>query len=494
MTRNVKTASAALARTRRPSRINDGLENVAAGLGTVRDKRSHTFYAMPRTLTNWELENMYRGSWLCKRIVNVPADDMTREGVQLFFDDDEDGKSQFAVEQAEKALCLWDKVNEALRWSRLYGGSVIVLLTKGATLDQPLDVETIRQGDLLGMHVLDRHRISATNLLIRDLSDPSFGLPEYYILAESSVRVHHTRVLRFNGQKLPFFAWQANGMWDDSELQHVLDSVTNVDSASASINSMLYEANVDVIMSKGLADTLASEGGEAKITKRYQVAATMKSFNRMLLLDGEETYEKKQNQFTNLDKIWMNFMVDVCGAADIPMTRLFGQSASGLNATGDNDIRNYYDMIKSKQNKDLRPRLEYLYDILLRSIFGTRPEDFRFDFKSLWQISDTEKATIENTRATRDQTYVNLGIVPAAVVAKDLKEHGTYVNLTDEDIQLVAELEEDMREHRDKVNEAELENAKNPQPSDPNADPSVDPSAEPDADDPTDPKVNPKKE
>ena len=88
--------------------------------------------------------------------------------------------------------------------------------------------------------------------------------------------------------------------------------------------------------------------GEAVLTKRFQVAALLKSFNRMLLLDGTESYEKKQNSFANLDKVIQQFMIDVSGAADIPMTRLFGTSATGMNATGDNDVRNYYDMVSAK--------------------------------------------------------------------------------------------------------------------------------------------------
>ena len=97
--RTVKTADAALAMTRRP--VGDGLENVVAGLGTDRDKRSYSTWADPRVLTRVELESMYRGSWLAKKIVNAVADDMTREWLHVIFDDDSE-ESQFAVEQAEK--------------------------------------------------------------------------------------------------------------------------------------------------------------------------------------------------------------------------------------------------------------------------------------------------------------------------------------------------------------------------------------------------------
>lgn len=445
--RTVKTADAALASTKKPVRAYDGLENVVAGLGTDRDKRSYSVWAQPRPLTRVELENIYRGSWLGKRIVNTVADDMTREWLHVMFDEDTDGKSQFAIEQCEKKHALKSKVNAALKWARLYGGSLIIIGTNDTKdLSKPLNVERLGKGSLKYLQVVDRWRVAPDGAINRDIESQNFGLPETYLLAESTVRVHHTRVLRFNGQKLPYFSWLQNGMWDDSELQHVIESLMNCDTATQGIATMLFEANVDVIKAQDLVELLATKDGEAKVTKRFQLASMMKSFNRTLLLDGTEEYEKKSNTFANLDKIMQQFMVDVCGAADIPMTRLFGQSAGGLNATGDNDVRNYYDMISSKQEAEVRPQLDYLYEIICRSELGTMPDDFRFDFNPLWQISATEQATIDKTNAERDQIYLTAGVVTEGLVAAELKERGTYRNMTDEDVELAAELSKPMGE------------------------------------------------
>lgn len=440
--REVKTADAALAMTKKP--VGDGLENVVAGLGTERDKRAYSVWADPRILTRQELENMYRGSWLAKKIINVVADDMTREWLHCLFDGEELGT---VIEQAQKRFALKRKINESLRWSRLYGGANIIIGTRDKNLAKPLDVKNVKQGDLRYLHVVDRWRMSASGSLNRDLESPNFGMPDSYVIAESTVQVHHTRVLRFNGEKLPYFAWLRNGMWDDSVLQHVMDSLMNCDTTTQSVATLLFESNVDVVTSEGLADVLARKDGESILTKRFQVAALLKSFNRMLLLDGTEKFEKKQNSFANLDKVIQQFMVDVSGAADIPMTRLFGQSAAGLNATGDNDIRNYYDMVSAKQESELRPQLEYLYEVLVRSELGHMPDDFRFDFNPLWQLSEKDQAEVEKSRAERDDKYVNLGVVSETLVAKELMERGTYRNMTDEDIDMVEELSKPMDEN-----------------------------------------------
>ncbi len=436
MARNVSTEVAALSRTTRAA--SDGLENLVAGLGTDRDKRSYSAYGFVYTISRPELEAMYRSSWLAKRVVNTVADDMTREGWDLTFDDDS-GDGHKAITRAEKRLQVYAKVNSAIRWARLYGGCIIVMGTKGAKLNEPLDPAKVRKGDLRYLQVLDRWRCAASPTITMDLEDPNFGLPEYFIVAESSVQVHHSRVLRFDGQELPYFQWRQNAMWHDSELQHTYGALMDVDATTASLASMMFEANVDVVTSEGLQNTLATKQGEELVSKRYQLAGLMKSINKMLLLDGKEKYEKKSSSFANLDKVMDKFMDSVCGASEIPRTRLFGQSAAGLNATGEGDEKNYHDVVSSKQETDLRPQLDKLYAVLLPSELGAMPDDFEFDFNPLKQISDKEQAAIDYQRAQSDQIYFNMGVLDEAMVGKSLKDRGTYA-LTDEDIDMLQEL------------------------------------------------------
>lgn len=457
MARHVKTIGAALAKTTTPVVGRDGLENVVSGLGTTHDKRFFTTWATPRILQRHELENMYRGSWLAKRIINAVADDMTREWGHYIFDDGKkkDTTRPFAVEQELKKLMVKSRVNEALKWGRLYGGSLIILgvddVKKPEDMRRPLQIESRGKGCLRYLRVVDRWRVSPADSGVTDLNDPDFGLPNEYIIAESSVKVHHSRVLRFNGQKLPYFAWMQNGMWDDSELQHVLDSLMNCDTATQAVASMLFESNIDIIKSPDIANLLASKDGEAKVLKRFQVASMMKSFNRTLVLDGKEEYEKKSNTFANLDEIINQFFIDVSGAAEIPMVRLFGQSATGLSATGDLDLTNYYDMIKSRQESELMPCLDRLHHLLCRSIFGTMPENFRFAFNSLWQMSEKEQSEIEKARAERDHIYLTEGVIDVGLAARELNERGVYRTMTSEDVQAAEDMAEDLLEQAEEL-------------------------------------------
>jgi len=445
MTKPAKTIGTALNRQAPgpiPRAMADGLENAVAAMGGSRDKMSYNTWEMGRKLTQVELQNMYRSSWLAGKIITIPAEDMTREWRTVLVDED-NGDMKALFEKAERKFKIKSKVNEAVMWARLYGGSVIIIGTKDgmSAPKNELKVENVRRGDLRYLHVLDRWRITPGTRRTTDIMSPNFGLPETYIIADSAVEIHWTRVIRFNGRKLPYYPWIENGFWDDPILTQIMDSLMQRETSTKAVATMMFEANVDVISGADMNNLLTMKGGEALLAKRFGAAALMKSFNRTLLLDSTESYEKKSNAFSNLDKIMQEFMSDVAGAADIPVTRLFGQSPAGMNATGEADIRNYYDRISNEQEADLRDPITYLDQILYQSEVGdTYPEDFTWEFNSLWQMSDKEKAEVEKARAERDKIYLDAGVIHAGVVARELHDRGTYATLTGDDVELIEEL------------------------------------------------------
>src|SRR5690606_930445 len=61
------------------------------------------------------------------------------------------------------------------------------------------------------------------------------------------------------------------------------------------------------------------------------------------LMSKEDDFQQFTLQnFTGINDIYESFMLDVSGAAQIPVTKLFGRSPAGFQATGESDLRNYY--------------------------------------------------------------------------------------------------------------------------------------------------------
>lgn len=458
-----KSIGAAMAQTRRPVKDNtpawmfkandalaarqsagDSLTNLISGLGTGRDKRAHNFYGFPRPLTRWELENMWRSSWLCKRIIKSKVDDSCREWREFDFEDGDTKPRIDALCKAEKDMHVVAKFVEAQYWSELYGGALMVMGTsdvkKPEDMMLPLDPTTVKKDGLKWMHVLDRWRCSAGADVERDLTSPNFGLPQSYQISDTSLIVHHSRVIRFNGEKLPYYSWTANAMWDDSAMQHVMDSLSDCDAVTQGIASMVFEANVDVLTAKGIETLLTTKDGVEKIRQRFLLAMEMKSNTKTLLINEGDTYEKKSNNFANLDKVLEKIQDNVCGASETPRSRLFGTSPGGLNSTGDNEMNMYYENIKARQVHKQGPKVDQFDEIFVRSVLGTMPDDFSYKWRPLQHVGDSEQSTIDYQNAQRDQIYVQMGAVDEGLVAGNLKEKGVYPGMSDDDVKMAQEL------------------------------------------------------
>lgn len=421
----------------------DGLENLVAQMGTEQDKRHHSKFINSKRLSadgnQHELTAMYIANWLAGKVVDIIPDDMTSEWRSFIGEIDPDVVK--LLEDEEDRLELVAHFNEAHKWARLYGTSFIVMsIDDGQTPDMPLDINKIGPGGLRHIKAIDRHRVS--NAEVVPTSDPmniNFGMPEFYRFNETSVRIHHSRVLRFDGVKLPFNEFKRNNYYSASVLDRLYEALIDFNTATHSSASMIYEANVDIVKVDGLMNLLQTAEGESRLRKRFTLAGMMKSFNNMLLLDNKEDFTTKTNTFSGLPELMDRFALYLSAGTDIPATRLLGSSASGFNATGEGDLKNYYDKLKSDQVKVYKPRLD-VFDIIMAKSLGLSDDvDLDYEFNSLFQMTPKEIADLQFTDAQRDAIYLDRGVITEEIVAKELKQNKTYTNITDE---FITELEE----------------------------------------------------
>ncbi|MDO8800060.1 anti-CBASS protein Acb1 family protein [Phenylobacterium sp.] len=420
-------------RTGRPGGLTmDGLSNVISGVGTSVDKRSYDTYTLTAPITQGEVESAYRTSWLGRKIHDLPPFDMVRE-----WRDWQAKADQIEKLEAEEARHgLRNKIRKALTWARLYGGAALILGVKQGSPDQPLTASA-GLGALKYVHVVTRHQLTITEMD----SDPEsdfFGQPLFYEMSslKGQVRIHPSRVIAFVGQPIPEGSMGVSGQdtfWGDPLMQSVRDAVSNADLSQNGIASLVHEAKIDTLSIPGLSNSLATVEYEQRLIKRLQVANLAKSLLNTRVLDSEEKWETRQLSFTGMPDLMDKFLQIVAGAADIPVTRLLGTSAKGLNATGEGDNDNYDEMISARQEMDLRPCLERLDAILIPSALGSRPPEVHFIFAPLEKSDPKEQAEIADKRADTAKKYVDSGLVPLVAMAKAVQngliEDSTYPGL-----------------------------------------------------------------
>jgi len=375
---------------------NDSLTSLTSQMGTERDKAATVFYTHP-VMTDDQIVAAYRSSWLPRKIVDIPALDACRKWRNWQAEDDQIE----LIEAEEKRLNLKGKILETFTKARLFGGAGLYIGTGDGNLSAPLEPESIGKGGLKYLTVLSRQDMSAGEIS-QDVLSEYHGWPTYYEVtgAAQMVRIHPSRLVLFIGAKQPHsLATTFNQGWGDSVLTSTLNAIHNADSTSRNIASIIFEAKVDVIRIPNFMASLGSAEYRSKLLERYTLANMAKGINGTLLLDKEEEYETKSATLAGLTDILMAFMQVVSGAADIPVTRLLGQSPAGMNSTGTSDMKNYHDRIQSMQELEMTPAMARLDECLIRSATGTRDQDIHYTWAPLEQMSEKERADIFKMKA-----------------------------------------------------------------------------------------------
>ncbi|WPH64031.1 coil containing protein [Vibrio phage vB_VpP_1] len=420
---------------------NDGMQNVFSGLNTSSDPRTHNQYNFSKVVNQAELDALYRDGGIAAKIVDIPAEDATREWRKFNHEKND------IIEAAEKEFQVQQMFREAITYGRLYGGAAILMLT-GQNLSKPLDVTKIKKGDLKNLMVFDRWELAAQDVNVTNPLSKNFMLPEYYSLyGGSAIKIHHSHFVRFEGIRLTRRVKSLEGYWGDSVLRRALEGLYDFMASKGGIASLVQKANQDVISKEGMFNDLASGEDEA-IIKRYRMFKMMMSNINLALLDKNEEFARHTISFAGLADTLKEMRVWISGEVDIPQTRLFGVSSGGLNATGEGDLNNYYDSVKSKQDGDYRTAIEQLDQVLIRSALGEYPDDIEFEWNPLYQESGLEMAQQDLARSQVESTYLEKKIIKPSHVMKRLKAENTY-QITDEEIKAQEKIEAEEQKVRE---------------------------------------------
>lgn len=423
----------------------DSFQNFAVrvGLGTNNQHSQSTYSNNYLSRDRLKLEAMYRSSWVVGQVVDVVADDMTRKGCNIKgFTSPKDGEE---IDQEMDRLQVWDRLNKTIKWSRLYGGAIAVMMIDGQNVSTPLNTNTVGKGQFKGLIVLDRWMVVPTLQDLVTEFGPHYGMPRFYDVITDSVglcnqRVHYSRVIRMDGVELPY--WQAitENLWGQSTIERLEDRLTIFDSATLGSGQLVYKAHLRTYKVKGLREIIAA-GGRAfdGLVKQIEHIRLWQSNEGLTLMDAEDEFEVNQYSFAGLDNLLLQFGQQIAGATGIPLVRLFGQSPAGLNATGESDLANYYDNINQQQEGRLRTPLQILYAVLSMSVVGKPlPDSFDFQFASLWQLDDEKKANVAKSVVEAVTSAEESGLIKRSTALKELRQSsentGVFSHITDEEI------------------------------------------------------------
>ena len=395
----------------RPHR-EDGYVNLLNKYGTKQDNSEAYKFEREPVIPDMQLTGLYEGNGLFSKIIDTPAEEALKHGFDLNLKSDE---LNAFVEDALDDLEWEEKAATAIKWARLYGGALIVMLIDdGRGLEDPVDWEHIRSIDELRVYERSIVQPDYASLYQQDYGGKGvgnrvskFGQPEYYYVSSiyGSFKVHESRCLVFRNGVLPEQTSNATYLfWGMPEYVRIRRALR--ETVTAHTDSVkLLERSVQAIYSmKGLASLLTTDDGENQVLKRLQLVDTSRGLLNSIAIDSEgEQYDFKTFQFSGVKDVIDATCNMLSALTNIPQTILFGRSPAGMNATGDSDFESYYNFVEKIQRLMLKRNLRTLLDVVFRAGIASgdvaEEPDYKLEFKPLWSLSDTEQAAVDQTKA-----------------------------------------------------------------------------------------------
>lgn len=435
----------------------DAFQNQMARLGFGQPNLNEgADYPLTRMSQNYNLfTSLYRSSWIVRKIVDVFPSDMVKNWIK--FNSSLDPEKISKINSVIRKTKTKEKIKEGLRWARLYGGAAGLILIDGdEDLSEPLDYDAIMLDDYKGLLIFDRwNGIYPDIELEDDISDEEYGYPKYYSISLSEannnlmlsynkqdlVKVHHSRIVRFNGRDLPLWERQAEMFWGESEIEIVFEELKKRDNTSANIASLIFLANIRVLKMNDLGQLLGASTQKAQenLYKVLQAQNQLMSNMGIYVMDKDDDFGSEQYSFGGLNDIYESFMLDIAGACEMPVTKLFGREPAGFNSTGESDLTQYYDTLEEKQETYLQPIIDKLLPIIFMSTLGAIPEDLDWEFNPCMNVNSKDLADLAQSMASPIFEAFNAGLITKEIALKELKQQnektGMWSNITDEDIE-----------------------------------------------------------
>lgn len=418
----------------RPHR-EDGYVNLLNKYGTSQDNSEAYQFEREPIIPDMQLTGLYEGNGLFSKIIDTPAEEALKHGFDLNLKNDE---VNAFVEEALDELEWEEKAATAIKWARLYGGALIVMLINdGGGLEQPVNWQNVESIDELRVYERAIVQPDYSSLYRQDYGGKGegnrvskFGQPEFYYVSSvyGSFRVHESRCLVFRNGVLPeqtsnsiYRFW---GMPEYVRIRRALRETVTAHTDSVK----LLERSVQAIYSmKGLATLLTTDDGENQVLKRLNVIDTARGILNSLVIDADgENYDFKTFQFSGVKDVIDATCNMLSALTNIPQTILFGRSPAGMNATGTSDFESYYNFVEKIQRLMLKRNLRTLLDVIFRAGIASgaveEEPDYKLEFNPLWSLSDTEQATVDQTKAQTAQIKAQTAQVYVDMQALDPTE------------------------------------------------------------------------
>lgn len=329
-------------------------------------------------------------------------------------------------------LGIIEVLTSAITRSLTYGGAGVFFAFGG---DQNLKdeifikPEILRKNPLIYIKIIEPwltapYDVNTSNPLAKDYMEPK----QWYI--SGGELVHGSRIY-----PLVFFPTMdilkpMFNFYGLSIVQFMQSKVKRAESASDGVADLIFRFKTDIVKTPAITNMSDEEA-----RKRIKLFNKSKNNLGTLLLAPDEDWLQSVASLAGLDRLVAQGFEFIAQSARMPACKLLGITPSGFNSTGEFDLKNYYDVIKSYQDTKIKPLLLKILKIVAYSIqdidlLDLADIDFEFDFNPIERESKVEQGQYENLSADFLGKMISAGIITNSQAFEEAKARGLFVTST----------------------------------------------------------------
>ena len=383
---------------------------------------------------------------LIRACIQTVSDDLSRKWIKV--DGCKDPQKLEIIENELKKLHIKDLFHKAVTTTGYMGGAFIFIDTGEDDLTLPLAINDLsaelKEGSKVKFVVVDPVNVSPIEYnCINPLRDDYMQPRIWQVLGK---RVHASRLLSFVENQPPMLLKPNYNFLGIPQAQILWDYVMHFNQTRASTARLLDKISLLVVQTD-MDAVLSDEHGIELFDAKMEFLERYRNNDSVFVCDKESEGV-------------MNVQTTVAGCTDVvrqsleliacinrtPAVKLLGISPSGFNATGESDLKNYYDYISSKQEL-YREQIQTIINIIQLVEFGNIDPAITFKFEPL---NEENKASQAMTAQTKIGALTQL-VDRQAMSAEELR---TAVR-EDEDLGL-SFLDEEMPEELENATQTDL--------------------------------------
>ncbi|MFO7820054.1 MAG: DUF1073 domain-containing protein [Halanaerobacter sp.] len=373
-------------------------------------------------LTYDEMVRIYKNKRMAQNVIDIPAQDATREGFSVPVENDEDGKIEKSIKNELNRLKIQKTLRDFIAYERLSGdGFINIGVEDSGNPSTEVSKDKIKKVNFL--QAFSRDFVEDAEKDLNPLSPTFQEFKEFEIdigrgnsgSDKTTQIVHPSRILHLQTRSVE------TEDWGIPILQSVYDALTILDSTAWSLGQIAYAATFKVFKSAGVD---VSDLDEWKSLNEFFEGEFNTSTTAVIGEDDELTHEGPGGDLPNLHDLVKFVWEYLAGCARIPKAHLMGQQ-QGTITGGQYDSVNYYMRIAAMQENFLKPKVRKIVEYIVASSDNDIPNDTKFeiDFNSLWRLDKETDAKIRKRMAEIDQIYLQTKVLdPEEVKSKRFKD------------------------------------------------------------------------